>query len=43
MFGPFDSIVLGMAGVVIALGVINWGVWALRFGTKAASDDGPLA
>jgi hypothetical protein len=43
MFGPFESIVLGMVGVVLAVGVITWGVWALRFGTKAASDDGPLS
>jgi len=39
MFGPFESIVLGLVGLVIALGVIQWGVWALRFGSRAAADE----
>ena len=39
MFGPFESIVLGLVGLVISLGVIQWGVWALRFGSRAGADE----
>lgn len=39
MFGPFESIVLGLVGLVLAMGAIQWGVWALRFGSRAAADE----
>jgi hypothetical protein len=39
MFGPFESVVLGLAGIGVALGVLQWGVWALRFGARSSTGD----
>ena len=37
MFGPFESVVLGILGLSLALVAIQWGVWALRFGARAST------